>query len=246
METLALFWQYLVLVFTNGFGIATLIAGGIDLIERFFNKEAPAIPTKWRLAIIVLLLVSAQFLAYKTTVDDAQQRLAKKQVELDQQTKPGLTLAIDELGVGGFAAGRQGEQYPAVFIIANLTNVGAPSSADRWILRIILRDGRSTDAQAVYLNPRGIVQGTNPNWKMSQVDALYVKAANAIQRGERIRGILIFIAKGGITRKELESIGTTYRLSCVDVNGTRIQASHSWVGVQQPHHYFPGLAPIPR
>ncbi len=168
-------------------------------------------------------------------------------VRPQELTQPKLHLVIDEIAVGESDVG--GKPTGAVMIIANLSNDGAPSIADGWSLKVTLTDGRTLTRGTTYLDPSGILKSEHNSvggsWKLSQADALYVKAAaKPIQSGDKVRGVLVF-TYDEFTSAEMKMKGTKFNLSCVDVKNQPVEFEYTFTEESEPHEYYPGLSPIP-
>ncbi len=217
----------------SGIGSVVLLILGLTI---FYKKDTP----RW----VVLSVAAVCFFCAAARIWTTEHRtLVKTRDDLLALNSPQLVLTIDELGVGTLRLGQQSQS--GIMVVANLVNRGAPSIAEDWVLSALLTDGRSASAGTMYVDPRGGLRGKGDlNWTVSGKDALYDKAANrAIQKGEKLRGVLAFRFKQ-FTEEELKTTGTKYRLQCVDVNGKGLQAEFTFTGNSHPYYYLPGVGPI--
>ena len=172
------------------------------------------------------------------------------QGKLSDLTTPQLKLQIDELAVGETTKEPTLINVPGVFLIASLTNEGAPSVADNWSLEIVFLDGHSSGRlPAEYLDPKRTVSGrqsqTRQPWKMPN-DPLYEKASKPIERGSRVRGTMVFIGQS-LSLNKMKEPGTRYVLRCLDVHGKEVRGDDLYNpgnSLQNPV-YFPGLGALP-
>jgi len=209
---------------------------------RIYRGEAiPQRSLFWHCILLAFILSMGILLWQKSN------QITELQGQLDSLNKPQLSLTIDELGTGEMVEGN-GSRNPGVFLIANLTNKGAPSIAEGWKLQITLLDGRSGEFLPTYMAPDQTISGSKNvvgnDWKMSMADALYAKANKPIQRGDKVRGILIFNTPS-FKVEDMRKQGVKYTLRCTDVNGIKIQYDFTFTGTPVEHHYYPGLSPIP-
>lgn len=227
--------------------VVALMSGILSLFREVFLINYPEKAKDgllfWR-CVFIAFIISAIWL----WVNEHGQTLALRE-QLDQLTSAQLKLVVDELGVGTLAL-HGGEPSTGVFVIANITNAGAPSIAEGWTLKVVLTNGDTSEAPTAYLDPNFPLTAQNPaagpSWKISQSDALYAKTmSKPIERGMKIRGILVF-KFDRYSVEDMKKAETRYVLGCTDVNGKAVTAEFAFKGTPEPHHYYPGLGPIPQ
>jgi hypothetical protein len=244
------FWQFVIAVFwhwqswAGGSGAGGAVVVLVAIYERLSGHT---LSKRMYVSIFIFIfLVGAFFVAWREqyqAVQAAKGETQKVEKKLGELTNPGLVLHIDQLGIGDSA------EIPTllrVLIVANLTNVGAPSIAESWELLVVLPDGsKHGPFPTVFIDPKAPIVFRNPNFKLSPADALYNKTMQPIQKGDKKRGVLIF-PLFGLERKVVEKTGTEFILSAKDVNDKLVSTERDWDKGGGQFQYYPGLEPPPR
>jgi hypothetical protein len=243
------FWQFVIAVFwhwqswAGGSGAGGAVVVLVAISERLSGRTMSR--RMYVSLFIFVFLVGAFFVAWRDqyqAVQAAKEQTQKAEKKLEELTKPGLALHIDELGIGDNAK----IPYIGALITANLTNNGAPSIAESWELLVILPDGsKHGPFPTVFINPKVPIVNHHPEFKISSADALYNKTMQPIQRGDKKRGVLIF-PLFGLERKVVEKTGTKFILSAKDANDKLVSAEWDWVKGGGTFQYYPGLEFPPR
>ncbi len=224
-------WEYIV--------ASGVIAFLVELGDKLLDKK---MPKKWYVVFVAIGFVLATFKAWdqqRITADTAQHKL-------DDLTTPKLKLGIDQIGTGHIET--TFFKGTGVLVFANLTNDGAPSVADSWLLIVTLPDGRHATTATTYLDPASDISFSEkpgvPNFKISQRDALYQKVGeHPVERGSRVRGILVFEFQG-FSWEEASAANTMFVLRCNDVKGNLVQDTMIFTGHDHPLVWYPGLGPL--
>ena len=148
---------------------------------------------------------------------------------------PELVGEIDHITVIG-----QGEGAPvAIFIIANVRNLGAPTIVENWRLFVTVPGGAGRQVNTPKLLPDEFQLSGKP---FLGEDALYDKGlAQPIATNGMVRGLLLYEAPIGIPYDNLIMPGTIYELVFQDVFETSYSVSWPFSEVRTPVEYRPGL-----
>lgn len=226
-------------------------------IAELFGKAAAGYwgqgPSRWWALLpiglyVMLGMMRANFQRYdgvRAHYDSeklARESLVKELAEERRRNRPALALQGLQVGVGN------SESNEAVaFLIAAVSNTGAPSIADGWALTATVSGSREVQGEPQFINPTGNINlafAGGDTRTYSPDDALYNKTAVPIQNGGKVPGILIF-AFPGANVEDLRKPDTRFELSCTDVAGVRVRADLPWQGGQPSdiRVYYPGMKP---
>ncbi len=196
-----------------------LLVGLIDRFSKPFSRRAHII-------IACGFLVLAFFVSWRTEY---------------LKTTPGLRLTIDVASTA-----RELDGSVINFLTVSISNLGAPSVADQWMLEVV-DNGQSTKflPQIIHQSePMYVGDATGKHTaEYNQKDALYEKTiSNPIPTGAKLTGFLIF-NRGKIAQADADRKGILLRVSCKDVfgnsiHGDLITTGYGSIGDKLP--YFPG------
>jgi hypothetical protein len=208
-----------------------LMSGVVSLAIGFYEKTKRKLHERLFYLLAVLIFFFAGFQAWQDEYS---------------KTHPGVTISIDEVGVGDDPT----SHCAKVYVIADVANRGAPTILDEWLLEIQIPEEPKMTVTPFYIDPDKPMEMNEPmtgepSFKLDSADALYNKTKpEPVRTGSKVPGILAFVVPGK-TRDQLRIKGAIFSLSCKSVYGDVIRASVAWTGISAMHQYVPGMKPPP-
>jgi hypothetical protein len=236
-------------VFNNWAGYATggIIVASVSLWQLLRKKPlARDLTKKIGIGLSLLFLCMALFKSWNEQHHGALDANEK----LRALTVPQLVLKVDQFGPMNLSsADPQLNGRTGVIAVANITNEGAPSIAEQFLLIIVLPNGRTYGPLEPFetLDKRDVgvftTSDETPEVIFSQAqDSLSEKAyAKPIENGTRVRGILQFTVPLGVELKDLKVMGAQYIFSCTDITGREVRSLQMWRGGNKRIEHLPGL-----
>ena len=177
--------------------------------------------------------------------------------------KDGLSLSIDSIVVSDTVAivqmptpnalpvappGAPKVSGVSALIIATVTNTGNPSIADTWHLTVKAPSGQTYESTPEIISlpvGAGGSGADDPKILIHPSEALYRKTApNPLATGSKTQGILIFKITGDAPKTSVMAVGNVFTLSCKDVYGNQIRATHTIKGLKNSGSLaYPGILP---
>lgn len=175
---------------------------------------------------------------------DTEERAKKAEIALSE--KQGLKLEILQFGI----ADGPTENDSRIFMVASVTNQGAPSIADSWKLAVHIPGKPDIAITPDYLDPHKPIVLHHASGKIQKINAediLYnTTMKEPIQTGMKRIGILGFTLQG-VPRLSAQQVGAKFYLRCKDVRGNTIEAEHEITDLNEGQPmFFPGMKPPPK
>lgn len=209
------------------------------------------------IAMVVNVIMAPMYLERLSVQEaDRVKRDLSKTVSFaaDLQKQLRMRLPSFKLGIDVVAIGESGDKkFVSFTVIANLSNTGSPSAADGWELRVVKPDGSAVvpQIQAVQGNFKLLDGAKNllyipgeesseekPNVFHEQ-QMLYERALKPIATGEKVRGVLLFLAEGVGRSQDFRTCRLT--LKCHDIYGTSYSRDFDFQGPKGRYTYLPGM-----
>lgn len=225
-----------------------LIMLGLSLWERFRSNA----PTWLWLCLAIGFVLVAAFLAWKdervkvgardSQIVELKGDITRLQTEISQLAEPKLVGTIRQLAVSPeqLTAGIT----TAVFLVATIRNLGAPSIVDTWNLVVKFPDGREIPAEHVVVPGQNAIRIPSGSGHVvyGSEDALYNKTTTPIGRNDEKTGVLAFLVRG-VPFEIVRQVGSTFFLSFKDATGKGYAVAHRSDGQFIVPNFFPGTNP---